>query len=478
KGSSFISKLMAPGGKFLASKVGKILPFLGPGIYLLSQLGGEKPLKEKLMRGGGGLGGMLLGAKLGGALGASAGSIIPFAGTAVGGILGATLGSSLGAFFGEGIGGKVYKNFFGEVEKSEPGSEKSPWRNERRINLDIPKSRTFEKIEGSGGVFKRDSQLEKLKKILGEKLAFEAAQVAATEGGIDKEGNLKTDAINKQSLAAGLFQFLPSVGVDTISRIDDKSIKEKFQKYIDELEKNKKLSSESREEVAKLIASLNEEEQATIYKKYIEPLAVAKGGYENLTAEDLKSYGLSPMAELTNSDDDMVVYKKGTPAYDQNPYLDLDKDGVITKGEIRSYSEKLMKNRTTAFNRFLRKNMENSVKMEVGSTENGWTVASLTQKPLSPSVSEEREEKREVIRPQPVLIASRRAIAPETSELAKEATTQSQQSSTPSPQPTTIVVDNRSVLTQRSNSSQRMEIATVRNTDPTIQKALEKSYFS
>ncbi|MCX8008498.1 MAG: hypothetical protein N3A54_02205, partial [Patescibacteria group bacterium] len=485
-GSTKIGSKLGAVGKFLGSKGGKLVPFLAPGIYLASQMTGDKPLKEKLLRGGGGVAGMLLGQMGGRLLGGMAGSIIPFAGTAIGSTIGSILGGSAGAFIGESLGGKLYNALFGEKESAPPGSDRSPWKNERKINLGVPNrpSRTIESTPSQrieGGKIKENSQLEKMKSVLGEKLAVEAAHLAATEGGMDKEGNLKTDSINKLSQAAGMFQFLPGVAVDTIRRMDDQDLKDKFQKYIDEFEKNKKLSSSSREEVAKLIASLDETQQSSIYKKYIEPLATAKGGYDKLTAEDLKSYGFSPAAEMSGSDENTVVYRKGTPAYDQNTFLDLDKDGNITKGEIRQYSEKIIKNREVAFNKFLRKNVEGGkaptpqapTDQPIQRQREAGTELASARPPAT------RESEGEAMRPAPVLVASRRVITPETNELARESSIRTETAQTSSSQQSTIInVDNRSTVTRQSSSSQRMEIATVRNTDTTIQKALEKSYFA
>ncbi|MCX8008102.1 MAG: hypothetical protein N3A54_00185 [Patescibacteria group bacterium] len=456
----------------VASKVGKKLPgLLGSGIYLASQMFDDtKPIGERISRGLVGLGGTALGAKIGGSLGAIAGSFIaPGVGTAIGGALGAALGSSLGAFLGEAGGGKLYDMIFGKSETAEPGTRRSPWQERKsgpsRVNVDTTRREISKALENV--TIKPNTQLKSLEEVLGKELAVNAAKVAATEGGMTSEGNLRTDAINRSSLAAGMFQFLPRVAVETAKNLEDenKELKKKFEPFIKELEKEGKLSQKSKEEVAKLVASLSEKEQATLYKKYIEPLAIVRGGYENLTAEELKSYGLAPSSETSDSDDDTIVYRKGTPAYDQNTYLDLNKDGVITKGEIREYSKRAVQRREVAFNRFMGRNAEGYV-----------PAAAAAEPPVTARAAAPPPAPAGVERPLPVIMAANRIIRPETAELARESMTRTETATGPAP--TQIInVDQRTVTAPRGNANERPQIVTVRNTDNTVQKALEKTYF-
>lgn len=423
---------LAKGAKVLGKvgKVSKVAPLVGTALYAGGQIIEGKEKGEStgkiVAKTAGGLAGGLAGAKLGAVIGTA---IAPGIGTAVGAGAGGLLGGLIGTLTGENVAGALYDKFFGQPEYKEvkPIDRKTPAAGKDSL---------------SQVQVKEESQLADLQEVLGKNLAGPAAQMAITEGGYDKKTRkLKTDTINKESQAAGMFQFLPSTAVEMASKVEDQALKEKFKPYIEQVQKKKPLD---REGVAKLVASLSVKEQAQLYKKFIEPL-VKKYGEENITADMLKSYGFAPAIHTTNKKSEDVVYKKGTQAYELNKMLDPDKSGEVTKQEIEDVSEKIIEKSTTPFEDFIGAN----------------TI---------PKPGEERVvvAKREETIPIP---PSRRSL------IRESAARQEQQAAVQ--QPVQVALNNQTVnnINPPSGNNERGNPVNTRNVDPIYQKSLEKSFF-
>jgi hypothetical protein len=117
---------------------------------------------------------------------------------------------------------------------------------------------------------------------------------------VHAESGGKAGAVNKDSGASGLIQFLPSIAKDLGTTVED-------------------------------IRKMSREQQIPLVMKYMS----SKGLKEGDTQGDYYVAIAAPGA--LREKDTAEVYKKGTPHYDNNTGWDLDGDGVITRGELSRY---------------------------------------------------------------------------------------------------------------------------------------------
>ena len=313
---------------------GKVLKIGGPVLAGAGTAFGayqeKDPLGRIIMRSLGSVAGTIAGGFAGGALGSLAGGIGAVPGAVAGGIGGSIAGESLGA--------KLYDKLFGIEKEKEKQKQVLPEEKYPTKQVKIP-SNAVDAL----GVFKQ---------VLGEKLGVEAAKVATTEGGFSQKAGFLTASINPQSLAAGAFQFLPSVALELAEKTD--TVKEKFSDLLERKRRGESLSNtDFRKAVAERVAQLSLEEQLQMYKNYITPL-LKSVGEQKIDASMLKSFGFAP-AMFSKTGTDSVVYKQGSAAVAQNPYLDRDKSGDITKEEIVEYSKKVVARGENIVNQILAK---------------------------------------------------------------------------------------------------------------------------
>lgn len=468
RGGGLLGKLpkFGPKAAKAAGWLAKKSPYIGPIVYtggqVIEGIANKRSAGNIVARASGGLAGGILGAKVGAALGSLVG---PGPGTVAGGLIGGILGTLLGEETGKRIGEALKNLFFKKIdeydlteteraiklqrEKIQPRPARTPA--QRPLELAAPKQ---SQEETSVSVKKEEqlpvgeavegSQLKEMQDILGEKLAIEAAKVAITEGGYDKKTKkLKTTSINKESQAAGMYQFLPSTALDLAAKIEDPEIKKKFQPFLDEKQKTGKIN---REGVAKVVSELSTKEQTMLYKKYLEPLLKREGGAENITAAKLKAYGFAPVSQLGSKSDETVIYKEGGKAYEQNRFLDPDQSGDITKKEIEDTSEKIIKKGESSFEDFIAAN----------------------RRPLP----RQREET--------VVVAKAEApkVTPTTTSLMKESQTKAEKQAS-----VVQVAYNNTYNTNNMNkdkgidNTSRASAMPTRNPDPIYQKSLEKLYY-
>jgi len=279
----------------------------------------KDPLGRIIMRSLGSAAGTVAGGFAGGALGSLVGG--------AGAVPGAVAGGIGGSIAGESLGATLYDKLFGIEKEKEKQKQVLPEEKYPTKQVKIP-SNAVDAL----GIFRQ---------VLGEKLGIEAAKVATTEGGFSQKAGFLTTSINPQSLTAGAFQFLPSVALELAEKTD--TVKEKFSDLLERKRKGESLSNtDFRKAVAERVAQLSLEEQLQMYKNYIAPLIKSAGGEEKIDASMLKSFGFAPAIFSKKGTIDNVVYKQGSAAVAQNPYLDKDKSGDITKEEIVEYSKKVV----------------------------------------------------------------------------------------------------------------------------------------
>lgn len=394
-------------------KVGKVLGRLSGIPYIIGQI--SEGIKRKDPAG------KIAAKTIGGALGMYGGGAL---GSLLGGV-GGFAGAIGGTWIGENLGERIYESLFGKkTSPVGPVVEPEAPTRRRRPKIDISKMTNIAKAAFSVGI---------------------------TEGGYDRNtGELKTDSINTQSQAAGIFQFLPGTALEVVKNLDDENLKEKFKDVLQATPSDLR-TKEKREEVAKIVASLSAEEQMKMYNKFIEPL-VNKVGAENITPELLKAYGFAPV--ILNKKDEDVIYSKGSPAYEQNQFLDLDKSGDITKAEILEASKNIIRRGQREYTRRFGQMPE--------------PAPPQAQPPAQPPPPAP---------PQTVLAQATPPITRQTAELVRNTEQRRELERGPivavnAPQTTNIMTE------QGGRSGSRANQVPVRNIDPTYQRALEKTYFS
>lgn len=117
---------------------------------------------------------------------------------------------------------------------------------------------------------------------------------------VHAESGGKANAVNKDSGASGLIQFLPSIAKDLGTSVEE-------------------------------IRKMSREQQIPLVMKYMK----SKGLKDTDTQGDYYVAIAAPGA--LRKADTAEVYKKGTDGYDLNTGWDLDGDGVVTRGELHRY---------------------------------------------------------------------------------------------------------------------------------------------
>lgn len=430
------------GAPALLKKIPKRAPLLGIILtagQVYENIKRGEDVSRAITKGIGSLGGGLLGGFLGGSAGTFLGGP---AGSIVGGLAGYTAGEAIG----QNITEKLYDFLTGKENKPKviQTQARSP--------------------EQTSQIIKNNEQLSALAKVFGsEELAIEAAKVAATEGGLDsKTGKLLTTSINKQSQAAGAFQFLPSTALELAEKTGD--VKDKFKDLLEEKQK-KGMTKELREKVAKRVAELSMEEQAKMYMNFIAPIIKNKEK-NTVTAEELKAFGFAPIISKLNDSD--IVYRQNSIQVKQNPYLDLDKSGDISKKEIIDYSKSLMGRRETQFARVFGS--------PAAQPPSGGAPPRQPDQPGPLPGRPEREPGTMVAAAPPT--PSRAPTAPETSRTLYMETGRRQQLNeqvTFADQPPVVISMNNNNLFQQTQQNQdvRGVPGPTRNPDPVYQRSLE-----
>ena len=180
----------------------------------------------------------------------------------------------------------------------------------------------------------------------------------------ESQGN--TGIINSIG-AAGKYQFLESTAMEQVKKIakERPDIAKKFEgKTFANLQNNEEFQSRIKrgeiknvsefiktnypDSISATVASLSNEEQEALYKKFIQPLIEIKGK-ENITFGDIKSYGFAsgkyPEA-LKTGNMNLPIYdvKKNAETFKQNKEFfnwDTNKDGVLTAQELYDATSKM-----------------------------------------------------------------------------------------------------------------------------------------
>lgn len=180
----------------------------------------------------------------------------------------------------------------------------------------------------------------------------------------ESQGN--TGIINSIG-AAGKYQFIESTAMEQVKKIakERPDIAKKFEgKTFANLQNNEEFQSRIKrgeiknvsefiktnypDSISATVASLSNEEQEALYKKFIQPLIEIKGK-ENITFGDIKSYGFAsgkyPEA-LKTGNMNLPIYdvKKNAETFKQNKEFfnwDTNKDGVLTAQELYDATSKM-----------------------------------------------------------------------------------------------------------------------------------------
>lgn len=201
----------------------------------------------------------------------------------------------------QGSDEKRYERYMGALDEiiNDPETDRDVARGVRAYaRISVPKA-TRERLEQArrGTAEARDGDFDRELERQAKDAGLDPAKI---RGVIGKESGGNADAKNPQSSATGLIQFLEgtaqSLGTST-------------------------------EELRKMSAA----EQVPFVIKYLS----GKG----LTAEsDQGDYYVAIAAPaFVGKPDETKVYEKGSPEYDKNPSWDLDKDGVITVGDLKRW---------------------------------------------------------------------------------------------------------------------------------------------